>query len=142
MNPTDEYLKPVPAPNPDTQPYWDALNDGRLVLQRCTQCARVRHYPRPMCDNCYSTTSDWVDAQGVGTVYSWTETHHAFSPGFKGELPYTLVTVELAEGVRINAQLRDARVDELEIGTPVTVGFELARADLVLPIVRLSAPIS
>ena len=48
----------------------------------------------------------WLDASGNGRVHSWTVTHHAFHPGFKPDLPYTLVTVDLDEGVRMKAQLR------------------------------------
>ena len=95
------YDKLVPAPTPDTQPYWDGLKDHRLRLQRCADCGKVRHYPRPMCDACWSMNTDWVDAAGTGTVHSWTITHYAFHPGWKGDLPYLLLTVDLPEGVRM-----------------------------------------
>ena len=39
----------------------------------------------------------WTPSKRLGRIYSWTETHHAFNPGFKGELPYILVTVDLDE---------------------------------------------
>ena len=132
------YSKPVPLPNPDTEPYWEGLKGHRLLLQQCDACGTFRHYPRPMCDACYSMDFSWVEASLAGTVYSWTETHHAFHPGFKGELPYVLVTVELAEGVRLNAQLRDAELSDLTIGQNVTIGFEEASDELVLPVVRLA----
>ena len=80
----------------------------------------------------------WIEACCEGAVYSWTETHHAFNPGFKAELPYVLVTVDLAEGVRINAQLRGASVAELAIGAAVVVDFEAASAELTVPVVRLA----
>ena len=47
-----DYAKLVPQPTPDTQPYWDGLNAHRLRLQRCADCGKVRHYPRPVCDAC------------------------------------------------------------------------------------------
>ncbi len=50
----DEYLKPVPSPTPDTQPYWDGLNEGKLLIQKCGSCGKLRHYPRPLCDACHS----------------------------------------------------------------------------------------
>mgnify|MGYP005651980579 CR=1 FL=1 len=132
------YLKPVPLPNPDTEPYWDGLREGRLLLQRCSECRQIRHYPRPMCDVCYSMEHEWVAAAGGGKVHSWTETHHAFNPGFKGELPYVLVTVDLDEGVRINAQLRGAGLESMSIGRAVKIAFEAAKDDLVLPVVELA----
>jgi imidazolonepropionase-like amidohydrolase len=80
------YAKLTPQPTPDTQPYWDGLTAHVLRLQRCADCGKVRHYPRPVCDACYSMRVDWIDASGRGNVHSWTTTHHAFHPGFKPDL--------------------------------------------------------
>jgi uncharacterized OB-fold protein len=129
-----EYAKLVPSPTLDTQPYWDGLNEGRLRLQRCADCGKVRHYPRPVCDACFSMNVAWMDASGNGRVHSWTVTHHAFHPGFKPELPYTLVTVDLDEGVRMQAQLRGLDARELRVGLPVRVAFEPATEGLTLPV--------
>ena len=128
------YDKLVPSPSPETQPYWDGLNEGRLRLQCCGDCGKVRHYPRPMCDACWSMKTDWVDASGLGTVHSWTITHYAFHPGFKGDLPYILVTVDLPEGVRMNAQARGIEVSALRVGLPVKVVFDRVKDDLTLPV--------
>jgi len=129
-----EYAKLTPSPTADTQPYWDGLNEGRLRLQRCTDCGKLRHYPRPVCDACFSMNVAWVDASGRGSVHSWTVTHHAFHPGFKPDLPYALVTVDLDEGVRMQAQLRGLDPSELRIGLPVQVAFEAATDSLTLPV--------
>jgi len=129
-----ELVKLRPEPNADTEPYWDGLNERRLRLQRCADCGKVRHYPRPMCDACYSLQVEWFDASGHGRVHSWTVTHHAFHPGFRPDLPYTLVTVDLAEGVRMNAQLRRLAPGELRIGMPLKVDYELATEGLTLPV--------
>jgi len=129
-----DYAKLMPQPTPDTQSYWDGLNAHRLRLQRCVPCGKVRHYPRPMCDACYSMQVEWIDASGCGRVHSWTTTHHAFHPGFKHDLPYTLLTVDLDEGVRMNAQLRGLDPRELRVGLPVRVDFELATEGLTLPV--------
>jgi len=128
------YAKLVPSPTPDTQRYWDGLNEGRLRLQRCADCGKLRHYPRPVCDACFSMNVAWTDASGNGRVHSWTVTHHAFHPGFKPDLPYTLVTVDLDEGVRMQAQLRGLDARELRVGLPVRVAFEPATEGLTLPV--------
>jgi uncharacterized OB-fold protein len=129
-----EYTKLLPQPGPDTQPYWDGLKQGRLRLQRCTACGKVRHYPRPVCDACWSMRCDWIDASGRGQVHSWTVTHHAFHPGWTQDLPYTLVTVDLEEGVRMQAQLRGLDPAKLRIGLPVRVAFDQATAEVTLPV--------
>lgn len=130
----DGYDKLVPSPTPDTQPYWDGLAEGRLRLQRCGDCHTVRHYPRPVCPSCYSMNVEWIDATGRGTIHSWTITHYAFHPGFKGDLPYVLVTVDLDEGVRMQSQARGIDASTLRVGLPVKIAYEKVKDDLTLPV--------
>lgn len=131
------YDKLVPSPSRDTQPHWDGLNEHKYLLQKCTGCGKIRHYPRPVCDACFSMQSEWIEASGHGKVHSWTITYHPFHPGWKGDLPYTMVTADLAEGVRMNAQLRGADDAVLKIGAAVRIEYELAKEGLTLPVLRL-----
>ena len=82
--PTEAAAKPLPEPTRDSKPYWDGLNEGRLLLQQCAACRRIRHYPRPVCDACYSMDVTWIEASGRGRVHSWTVAHHPFHPGVQG----------------------------------------------------------
>ena len=72
------YTKPLPEPDRDTMPYWDALREGRLVIQQCAACGKLRHYPRPVCDSCYSMDATWRQLSGRGSIHSWTIAHHPF----------------------------------------------------------------
>jgi uncharacterized OB-fold protein len=128
------YEKLVPSPTPETQPYWDGLREHRLRLQTCADCGKVRHYPRPMCDACWSMNTNWINASGRGSVHSWTITHYAFHPGFKGDLPYILLTVDLPEGLRMNAQTRGIEASALRVGVPVKLAFDTVKPDLTLPV--------
>ena len=132
-----DFDKPRPEPTPDSQAYWDALNAHLLVFQHCTQCGQTRHYPRPVCDRCFSMDYDWMEASGRGTVYSWTVNHHAFHPAFKADTPYVTITVDMEEGVRMQGPLIDAIGDDLSIGLAVEVDFQDVRKDLTLPYFRL-----
>jgi uncharacterized OB-fold protein len=127
------YAKPIPEPSRDSKPYWDALEQVRLVIQQCAACGKLRHYPRPVCDACYSMEVTWRQVSGRGLVHSFTVAHHPFHPGFKSELPYVLATVDLEEGVRMVAQLRGVALDDVAVGLPVEVAFERATEDLTLP---------
>ena len=135
---SEGYIKPVPEPSIDSQPFWDALNEGRLVFQACGDCGKLRHYPRPICDSCYSDQVDWKASDGKGFIYSWTETHHPFHVGFRGETPYILVTAEFEGGVRMQTQLLDAKIEDLKVGMPVEVVLMRATGDLTLPLLRLA----
>jgi uncharacterized OB-fold protein len=128
------YEKLVPEPTADTKPFWDALHARKFRLQRCADCKKIRHYPRPVCDACFSMNAEWVDASGRGTVHSWTITHHAFHPALKADLPFTLLTVDLEEGVRMQAQSRGIAGEELRTGLPVKLGFEAVKEGLTLPV--------
>ena len=129
--------RPRAEPSADTQPYWDGLARGALLVQRCGECGTVRHYPRPMCDRCFAFAHDWVEASGEATVHSWTVTHHAFHPAFKAALPYALVTADLPEGVRVLAPLEGVDAMELRVGLRLRLGVRdglpVLRATLVGP---------
>lgn len=125
---------PLPEPTPQSQPHWDGLAQHRLLLQRCTGCGLVRHYPRPMCDACHSMECDWVEAAGSARVHSWTVAHHAFHPAFKPELPYVLVTADLPEGVRLLARLEGDEAAALRIGQPLRIGFRDVAPGVTLPV--------
>lgn len=102
--------------------YWAGAADGRLVLQRCSDCGLVRHYPRVLCNRCYSFAVTPFPAEGVGTLHSWTVAHHAFDPSVTDEVPYVLATVDLIEGVRLLARFKS--FDPPSLGLEVRVQFE------------------
>jgi uncharacterized protein len=85
--------------------YWAGAGQGDLVLQRCGDCGLVRHYPQLLCPACQSFAVEHVTASGDGRVHSWTVCHHAFQPELRDTVPYTLVTVDMAEGVRVLGRL-------------------------------------
>ena len=132
MNSNTLPARPRPKPSVESQPYWDALREHRLVFQQCADCGKLRHYPRPMCDACYSMEVAWHESAGHGTVQSWTIAHHPFHLAFKSAVPYALVTVAMDDGVRMHAPWRGA-VDALTLGLAVRVVFERIAEELSLP---------
>lgn len=122
MSTFETVAKPNPPHSELARPYWEAAAQGKLVLQACATCGKVRHYPRLLCDACYSDSVTWQPSQAIGKVHSWTIAHHAFHPAFLPELPYTLVTVDLDEGVRALGRFRGE--EQIAIGLPVVGRFE------------------
>lgn len=123
---TDQaVLYPSPHADDLSAPYWEGTKRGALVIQRCSGCGTPRHYPQVVCSECYSDAYDWFEASGRGTIHSWTVCHHAFHPGFADDLPYTLVTVDLEEGVRSMGRFEGGETDVLAIGLPVRATFPL-----------------
>jgi len=100
--------------------YWDALDEGRLELPRCTGCGKW-HWPAVWrCGECGSWDHEWVEQPIAGTIFTWTRTHHRFG-GTEGiALPYVTVLVEL-DSVPIRLQgLLEGNEDGFKIGAKVT----------------------
>ncbi|SKA33828.1 hypothetical protein SAMN02745126_05413 [Enhydrobacter aerosaccus] len=125
--------RPLPTPTRESQPYWDGLREGRFMLQHCSACGKVRHYPRPVCPHCFSMESDWRETSPEGTVHSWTVCHHPFNFFFKQMTPYTVVLVDMAAGVRVNAPLRGIAAEDLRIGTRLRLAFDPVSKEVTLP---------
>jgi uncharacterized OB-fold protein len=74
-----------------------------------------------------------VRASGKGSVYTFTVTHQNQAPGFRGEVPYVLAVVELAEGVRMMTNVVGCAPEDVRIGMPVEVVFEDVTPEVALP---------
>jgi uncharacterized OB-fold protein len=59
--------------------------------------------------------------------------HHAFHPGFVGDLPYVLVVVQLEEGVRALGRLHGVPIGDLRIGMPVKFTVDQRDDGVALP---------
>ena len=81
----------APLVQPDTLAYWQAADEGRLLVKRCTSCGEHHHYPRDICPFCGSEATEWQAATGLGRVYT-------FSTMGEGDAAYTLAYVTLDEG--------------------------------------------
>jgi uncharacterized protein len=91
--------------DPESQGWWDALAEGRLMLPRCRRCERFHFPPMPACPHCGAGDHDEVASTGAGAVYSWIVVHRSLDPAFADQVPYTIVTVDLDDGVRMFGRL-------------------------------------
>jgi uncharacterized OB-fold protein len=95
-----------------------------MALQRCADCKTVRFYPRALCPQCLSERVEWVPVSGRGSVYSFTVCHRPASEAFAAITPYIVALVDLAEGVRVLANLVDCRPAEARVGMSVALRYE------------------
>ena len=122
-----ELQRPLPTPmTPEAKPYWDGLNEGKLMLPKCGDCGKVFFFPRILCPECHSRNVGWIQASGKGTLYSFEIAHRALNPAFKVEPPFILAMVELAEGPRMLSNLINIEPDPnvVKCDMPVEVVFE------------------
>lgn len=128
-------LRPRPAITRDSQFWWDGVNHGKLLIQRCAACGKLRHPPRPMCPHCQSLEWDSIEASGRGTIYSFVITHYPQVPAF--DYPLVPALIELEEGTRLMSDVIDIEPERVQIGLPVEVVFVQCDDELTLPLFRV-----
>jgi uncharacterized OB-fold protein len=123
--------RPRPAITQDNAFFFEGTKQGKLLIQRCASCGRLRHPPRPMCSECRSLEWDTVEASGRGTVYSFVVNHHPQVPAF--DYPLVVALVELDEGTRLVSNVVGVEPSEVRVGMPVEVELVAFDAELTLP---------
>jgi uncharacterized OB-fold protein len=124
--------RPGPILTDDNHLFWEAARAGKLVTQKCGDCGRLRHPPRPMCPACHSLVFEMIELAGAGVVYSYSFLHHPQSPAFT--YPVIAALVDLDEGVRIVSNLVDVELSDVRIDMPVEVRFVLTKNDGAVPV--------
>ena len=131
--------KPLPPVDAQSRSYWEACNQGRLVLQQCADCGHVQHYHRILCAGCGADRLTDVDASGKGFVRSFTVIRRAVSSAFDADVPYVVALVELAEGPTMMSNLVESPLENIRIGAPVELTFERRSDAINIPQFRIQA---
>ncbi len=95
--------------------YFNNLEAGRFMIQRCDACSRAVFFPRNMCPHCGDAALSWFEPAGNGTVYATTTVHPTKVAGDS----YNVCLVDLDEGVRLMARVVDVPVEAIRIGMRV-----------------------
>lgn len=98
-------IAPLLSPNPEGAPFWHALAEQRLKLQRCAGCGRLIFYPRGICPHCGGRDLHWEELSGRGTLYSFCVHYRTFLPALEPALPFATALVDLSEGPRVTGFL-------------------------------------
>ncbi len=129
--------KQSPVPDELTKPFWDAANEGRLVIQRCLACTDRRGLtvlqfpPEPTCVWCGSDqTLEWFQVSGRGTIQTYGVLHDAAQKQLQPDQPLNMAVIALEEDPRVHmlSHLRETPVDEVPVGARVEVIFETTPA--------------
>lgn len=112
---------PIPLPDGETAPYWEALRHGELWLRRCLVCASLSHPIVTCCRVCDSPRLQWESVGSGGRLYSWVIEERPVIEGMKP--PYVIAQVTpdgCAEGdVRLIGTLLADDPSTVEIGARV-----------------------
>jgi uncharacterized OB-fold protein len=134
-----EVTRPVPFPDLDTEPFWEACQKHELRAQRCTSCGRFRWAPQGFCPECYSWDHEWATLSGRGTVKSFSVVHHSVVPPFKEQVPYVVgvITLDGTDGhVNLTSNVIGCPWQDVKVGMPVQVEFEDISEQATIPLFR------
>lgn len=126
----------LPTIEGESEPYWRALRDGRLLIRRCQACGRHHSYPRPFCPHCWSDEVDWVEAGGGATLYTHSVVHVNDLPPFGSQVPYVAAVVELDEGPRMMTRVVDCDHAHLEIGMRLQLTTQPVTEEVTMAVFR------
>ncbi len=116
----------APAVNLETQHFWDAAAEGKLLIKKCTACGEPHFYPRSHCPFCFSDKTEWIETSGKGIVYTYSVMRRA-------PIPYAIAYVTLAEGPTMMTNIVDCDLDSIKIGQAVRLVFKPSEGGQPVP---------
>ena len=122
--------KPLPPTEGPDKPFWQALRQREVRVQRCGDCGTHRFPATRFCARCRSDAFEWVAVEPTGVVETWCVFHRPYFEGLK--VPYTVIQVRLKCGVRLFSNPVGVEAGALGINMPVQAVFEDVSPDVTL----------
>ena len=120
--------------------YWEALSEGRLVMQQCQGCARWKWPAVSRCGECGTWYPEWKEIPLSGVLYGWTRNWYPFA-GTEGiGVPFVAVLAALphADDKRLLG-LYEGDESLIKIGLPLKGRVDRTIfGDLKIPSIRWS----
>ena len=124
---------PAPGRNLESKPFWDAAQEGRFLIKRCTACGEPHWYPRTICPFCHSSETRWEESKGEGAIYTFSVMRR------NTPVPYAIGYVTLDEGVSLLTNFVDCDFDALRIGQRVKLKWT-ATGEATPPVFTFTTP--
>ena len=93
--------------------FHEFLAAGRFMIQRCPASGRHEFYPR-IVEPASGAPLEWVEASGLGSVYSVTIVRHK-----PPAPPYPAALIDLVEGPRLMSTVEGIAPTDIRIGMRV-----------------------
>ena len=119
--------KVIPVPDELSQPFWDAVNERRLMIQNCTACDKLQYPPQATCQVCRSAEGlEWTDVEGNGHISAYIVIEDGRLNRRMPDQPYNLALVTLDQDPTVNfySNLPGVPAYEVPVGAAVEVTFE------------------
>ena len=118
--------RPVPIPDEVSKPFWEAANERRLTIQRCSTCNLLQYPPESRCSQCNSAENlEWSEVSGRGTIDDYVVIHDSRLRLYVEEQPYNVAIIQIEEdpGIQFFSNLPGTPVNEVPVGASVEVVF-------------------
>ena len=103
--------------------FYEGLKENKLMVTRCTKCKKLYMPPRADCSKCKSSEMEWVELSGRGKLATYTAMETA-PQTFEKDAPFIIGIVELEEGPRIMARLRNVKREDVKVGMELRMHVE------------------
>lgn len=109
------------------KPYYEALEEGRILGRRCTKCGHVEYPPYLICNKCGCLETEWYEISGKAVATQIMPAAPAFiippvQERFGGQ--YCIASITLEEGIDVGGAIINMsreRCEELQSRLPVAV---------------------
>jgi uncharacterized protein len=132
--------RPMPAfPEFDTQAFWEATKERKLVYQKCNDCQTVVFTPRSHCTSCLGRNVATLESKGEGEVYTFSVVRQNRQPAFADMGAYSVAYIDLDEGFRMLSSVVgvDDPTTDISVGMRVKVDFEAQdSSEYLVPVFR------
>lgn len=129
--------KQIPVPNELNKPFWDACNQHKLTVQRCSACKTLHFPPKQKCDKCSSTAAlEWKEVKGRGHILEYFVIRDSRIRRLQADQPLNLAVVTLDEepGLNFLSNLPGTPAGDVPVGAAVEVLFEpVEGSDQLIP---------
>ncbi len=119
--------KIIPVADELSKPFWDAVNEKRLVLQNCAACDKLQYPPRETCAKCGSGEQlGWKEVEGKGHISTNIVIEDGRLNRRMPDQPYNLALITLDQDPSINfySNLPGIPPYEVPVGSAVEVIYE------------------
>lgn len=107
----------------DSKHLYRAWIDKQLLINKCDDCGKFHHPPKPICPSCWSSALTPTEVSGCGTVHlamflrqgpAAPDVDYTISPH-----PVTTIELEEQEGLRFTSTVINCPLEDIQIGIPV-----------------------
>jgi len=102
------------------KPFYDALEEGKVLARKCTKCGHVEYPPYLACNKCGNLDTEWIEFAGKGMVTHLLPVGAAFADTDFNKLVGNRVVgvVEIENSDPLNCTILGIKPEEIEELTP------------------------